>query len=267
MEETNIEAVKNVAIQFLYQEPELIPDFDDKHVMHPYLEYRTAMLNEPDGIMEYPGVIKMLQILGYPCTTTQREPDEATEEFDIFKDKEKYKKWQRQMVDKINRRKSWEGIFHKIRKPYRLAFFEAVNTFLSSKDFAEMLISCWTEIEFISDETNVSKEEMVSWFEQADKKYLMDEDEQETLKKMPDQIKVYRGVGEPQYKNGFSWTVNFETAEFFAKRFKENADKIYIYECTISKDDILCYTDARDEAEVIINPKVLKKYQIKEMDV
>lgn len=130
-----------------------------------------------------------------------------------------------------------------------------------------MLIACWTRKGYISDETNISTEELISWFEQADKKYLMDEDEQEILKKMPDQIKVYRGVREPEYKNGFSWTVDFETAEFFAKWSKKAGDKTYIYECTISKDDILCYTDARGEAEVIINPKILKKYQIKEMDV
>lgn len=240
MGRTDIWELRDIAIQFLHQEPELRMGIVGSVVIHPFLQNSVAALEEPNG---------------------------KTEIFDIFEDSEKYEKWLKQTEDYINKIDSWDSILLMIRKPYRLAYFKYVNTFLSSKDFAEMLITCWLEADFVSNDVNVSKEEVISWFMKADKKYLMNNDEQQILKEMPDHVKIYRGVGEAKYKNGFSWTLNLEIAKFFAKRFAGAGKKTYIYECIIDKGEILCYTDARGEAEVIVNPKNLKKYDVKEADV
>lgn len=68
-------------------------------------------------------------------------------------------------------------------------------------------------------------------------------------------ITIYRGQGEKSqsYTKAMSWTLDINTAYFFAVRFSK--DGAYICKAEVNSDDILDYIDERGEKEVIVNPE------------
>lgn len=51
-----------------------------------------------------------------------------------------------------------------------------------------------------------------------------------------------------------SWTLNQQTAEWFAHRFVEDGT---VYEATVAKENIFALFNRRNESEVIVDPKYL----------
>lgn len=145
-----------------------------------------------------------------------------------------------------------------IKTYYKPIFFESIKEYLSEKDFAEILSKCWASFGI----TNMLKTKFLSWFQEANKSYLMGKGEQKKFNVLPDKVTIYRGVNNPKYKYGFSWTlVNKRIAYWFANR--NESKRPYVYECTMSKEDLICYLEIRNEKEVIINPEILKEHEIK----
>ena len=89
----------------------------------------------------------------------------------------------------------------------------------------------------------------------------MSKGEQKKFNVLPEKVTIYRGVNNPKYKRGFSWTLDKRIAYWFANRY-ENKES-YVYECAVNKEDIICYFEIRNEKEAKIDPKVLKEYEIK----
>ena len=83
-----------------------------------------------------------------------------------------------------------------------------------------------------------------------------DEDSQEMYDKLPGVVKVYRGVlAKDRLKGsvGVSWTTDYKVAEMFALRFKSLGGTPYIMKGEVNKEDILYFTNARQESEALIN--------------
>lgn len=135
--------------------------------------------------------------------------------------------------------------------------FARIKECLSEKDYAEILVDYWSTLGI----TDESKSKFLSWFKEANKEYLMNKREQKKFDKLPERITIYRGVNNPKFKYGFSWTIDKRIASWFANRY-ENKES-YVYECTVDKKDILCYLDIRNEKEVIIDSEILENYVIK----
>lgn len=69
-----------------------------------------------------------------------------------------------------------------------------------------------------------------------------------SVHELPDSpFTIYRG-GEA---NSFSWTIDLETAKWFANRWKQS---LPVWQATVTKADIIGYYDGRNEKEVIVNP-------------
>ena len=84
-----------------------------------------------------------------------------------------------------------------------------------------------------------------------------DEDSQEIYDKLPEMVKVYRGVlVKDNHKSsiGVSWTTDIKVAYMFALRFQPLGGDAIVYEGEIYKKDILFFTNARGESEAILNP-------------
>ena len=91
----------------------------------------------------------------------------------------------------------------------------------------------------------------------SDIKQKTDEESQEQYDKLPDVVKVYRGVlAKDGLKGdvGVSWTTDIEVAKFFALRLKATGGESYIFEGEIDKDKILFFTNSRNESEVLLDP-------------
>lgn len=137
-----------------------------------------------------------------------------------------------------------------ISPPYLPAFFNLTKEFVSIQDYSYFLASMWTYIEFPNVDVNISKEQFVSLFKKADKKYLMNKNEYDIYKNFPEEITVYRGIRGRGKVQGLSWTLSKEQARWFANRFEPTGK---VYSARIKKEDTLAYFSDRNEKEVVLD--------------
>lgn len=79
---------------------------------------------------------------------------------------------------------------------------------------------------------------------------------------MRGEVRVYRGVSGGSSEEGRSWTIREKTAEAISRagadigfKFKEGAGEARVVATSIRVDDILYYSNAQDEFEVILKKK------------
>ena len=96
-----------------------------------------------------------------------------------------------------------------------------------------------------------------------------DEESQEMYDKLPSVVMVYRGVlakDELKEETGVSWTTDYKVAEMFALRFKPLGGTPYIMKGEVNKEDILYFTNARQESEALINEDDMMWIDIDEVE-
>ena len=96
-----------------------------------------------------------------------------------------------------------------------------------------------------------------------------DEESQEMYDKLPSVVMVYRGVlakDELKAETGVSWTTDYKVAEMFALRFKPLGGTPYIMKGEVNKEDILYFTNARQESEALINEDDMMWIDIDEVE-
>ena len=82
------------------------------------------------------------------------------------------------------------------------------------------------------------------------KHHFMDKEEREYLKKLPNQVWIYRGASD---KNGLSWTLDREKAEWFAQRNQHfMGEEMKVFEKKVHKNRIFAYLNGRKEQEIIL---------------
>lgn len=224
MKETDFNFIKNQAKLLLYLD--VYKTDIDMIVSHPFISYRYVYTGKNDKAI------------------------------DVLKE-EGLKEIRHYYEDIINKSLDVYHITWLINAPYRPLFFKLINQSLSDKDFAELLNSIWVGTENPNQDPNVSISTWIKYFKKANKNLLMSEDELNIYNSINDDIIIYRGVGKDREPYGLSWTKNYETAEWFAKRW-ENKDA-YIFKTVCNKKDILAYFNSRNEDELVVNVKKLNK--------
>jgi hypothetical protein len=139
-----------------------------------------------------------------------------------------------------------------------LTFLKYTAPSLSERDLGQILANAWILNEMPNMDPNISKRELVSLFRSVSPGYLMDEGELRQYQELEDTVTVYRGVTSYNAKNikALSWTLDRETAEWFAHRFGEEGT---IYEAQVRKEHILALFTGRNESEVIVDPRHLEQ--------
>ena len=223
----DMDGLKELALSFLYldiQETQFTPIV----VMHPFTNTGTVghMIN---------GEIKMLNLV-------ENDDDLNT--------------WHEGMSHLIQEAKKPYEVYFLINKPYALAFVKYAQPYLSQKDFSHLLSDAWVKTEMPNSDSNFTTNEFVKLFRVADKTALMEDSELEEYIGLSDKMTIYRGVksGTPNNIKKLSWTLDYDKAEWFAKRFDENG---LVYEATIKKENILALFNRRGESEVIVDPRYL----------
>ena len=219
--ETNLEAVKSEARAFLYLDIKVEEKFG-LFVQHPY----------------FGQVVDAVQVNGKLEMVDLREPE------GLRKVRERVRK----TIDAVEH---YSQFFVFVRAPFLPAFFKFTQSHLSLKDYSEALADVWTLVEFPNVDVNVSTREFIEYFQRAHKEWLMDEDEYEFYKNLPEEITVYRGTGKgARHLLGLSWTLDYEKAKWFATRWNK---KGVIYKGKILKENVLAYFSRRNESEVVID--------------
>lgn len=149
------------------------------------------------------------------------------------------------------------SIIAHICKPYRLTFFKYIHHCLNINDFSEALSDIWVDSENGNQDVNVTLAEVTKYFEKADKKKLMNEEEYKFFSELPKEITVYRGVGKERNPKGLSYTLDRDKAQWFADRFYKGQG--YIIEKTANKKDVLAYFSRRGESEIVLNYNICKR--------
>lgn len=204
-------------------------DFSPIIVKHPFTDSGITAIPKPDGS------IQMLNLMDNPSDL---------------------KRWRDFVGQTIEKAGSAYEVYMMVTKPYGLTFLKFVYPHLSQADMSGILASAWTRAEAPNRDVNVKQSKLLSMFKSADPSALMDEEDLERFQKLEDTVTVYRGVTSFNADNvkALSWTLDQETAEWFAHRFSEDGT---VYEAQISKKHFYAYFGGRNEAEVIVDPKYL----------
>ena len=228
-QETDLQGLKLLAKVFLSFEP-VKTKFSPMIIKHPFTDSGFVGIKTDDGGY---GVANLME--------NQADMDA----------------WREQMSDRIDSMDSAMGIFIQITKPYALGFFRYAVPHLGKEDFAKILANTWIRTEDPNSNPNLSKSKLLTLFKSADPQILMDESEYQQFSSLPDKVTVYRGVTFYNAHNvkALSWTLNRDTADWFAQRFGENGT---VYQATVDKQHIYALFNGRNESEVIVDPQHLE---------
>ena len=85
------------------------------------------------------------------------------------------------------------------------------------------------------------------------------------LKKYPDTLTIYRGgnSASTDYTQAYSWTLDENTANFFAIR--RGKGPAYIVKGEVSKKDVIEFIDGRNEEEILVDPSKVKVVEVLEL--
>lgn len=166
-------------------------------------------------------------------------------------------------MNKYLKNQDWYSLIILFGGHFSFEVFNIIEKKLSNKEYWECLREILTGETILNDKPEI----ISSLINNKDRDLslrinLMNKNEIEILNNLPDKIKIYRG-SDIKHKKGFSWTIDINIAEKFAKRYENG----FIYEMLIDKSEIIAYFDDRKEKEILIeynsikNIKTIKQYR------
>ena len=126
-------------------------------------------------------------------------------------------------------------------KPYMLEAFLEVMFELNDKEYWQNLRSIWESIENNWQNLKIWKTLLNS--DRGSREYFMDDEEKIFFDSLPNQITIHRGHTFNN-KNGFSYTLDYEKAVWFSKRFNK---KGAVLTKIIDKSDAFAYLSGEKE--------------------
>lgn len=226
---TNMDRLKEVATALLFQEPVQCETIGFV-VYHPFTNSNMVAIHDKET-----GETKII---------------------DIINDVDGRRLWMIEIRSMIEKATEPYHIIMLMNKPYYFAFIKFAHYYMSNKDLAQILSHAWVCVEYSNDDKNLSPIEMIRLLESLPMDLLMTEEDKQLWDKLPDTLMIFRGVtpyNEKNVQKALSWTVNPETARWFASRFNsDGSGKIYCQ--TVRKSDVLAFFNTRNESEVLIKP-------------
>lgn len=186
---------------------------------------------------------------------------EGEPRFGDISDPETFKKAKLLKKGFIEESENIDSLLFLISKPYRLQFLSLFKEDAPDDVFSELLAEVWMAVESPND-GSVPLDLLIEWFREADKNKLMSEEELEAFNNLPDKFTVYRGMGDKSSKDGISYTIDKDKAQWFANRPPSKHG--YVLTGTAKKEDVLAFFTRRDESEVLIEPdKIANLHKMK----
>ncbi|CAH7423413.1 hypothetical protein VCHA53O466_50421 [Vibrio chagasii] len=131
----------------------------------------------------------------------------------------------------------------------------------SNPDYWDILFDAYRKTEHCSQHAEVWLELMDGANEFPDAS--MSAGDKSFFESLPQEFTVFRGASRDVNEHGMSFTIDPNTALWFANRF--SPDEPVILECLISKDDVIVYSNERGEFEIIVDPdkaEIIKTHEI-----
>ena len=225
--ETDLNQIKSMARIFLYLAIE-------------ETKYATIVVQHPFTNM------------GMVCLLNGKEPEFVN----LLEDENVLSRWRDIMKNQIEECEYPHQLYILLNKLYRLAFLKYTAEYMSQDDLSEILADVRTSTESPNLDPNLNKRKLVSLFISSNPYMLMTEEKLEVFNSLDDEITIYWGVTSYNADNekALSWTLDYDKAEWFAKRFGEAG---IVYEAQIEEAHILAYFNRKNESEIIFDPEYL----------
>lgn len=153
---------------------------------------------------------------------------------------------------KAESEKDWIKVIRLHERPYRLGALKQYADKLSDEQYWETLGGVWANIENIHQYGKDVHKLLTS--NRPHREKMMDKEEAAELASLPEELTIYRGFVPGKNRDGWSWTLNKDKAEWFAKRFAPLFGKGKVATGTCAKSDVIALLLGRNEDEVIIDP-------------
>lgn len=139
-------------------------------------------------------------------------------------------------------------------RPYRWEAFCNISSLLNDDEYWTLARSIWIDSENIWQLIPIIHDALTANERLSSRSLMMTAEEREFLNELPDEITIYRGAGKENHK-GYSWTVDKETAKWFATRLRNVGE---LLTGRIQKSNIIAYISGRNEDEIIAIPSDVK---------
>lgn len=154
----------------------------------------------------------------------------------------------------------YAGLIWLLDKPQRIKYLSKFKNYIKKEDMLDLALEVYytSEYGFNAFDKDILNDIIF-------KEKLSDEDIKSITEKYDVKdgyVSVYRGEQNLSTPNeqAYSWTLDKETAIYFANRFKESTSSV-IYEAKVKLDDVHAYITGRSEEEVIVQHRNLKDVQ------
>lgn len=132
-------------------------------------------------------------------------------------------------------------------RPYRLDAFMQIAHEMPYRKFWALLSMVWMDAHILWRNEAIWRE---LWNEDRPcKQYAMNATERKAFKRLPDEITVYRGIGDGNTINGMSWTLDRDKAIWFAR---SNAEPPVLLTGRAMKSDAHALLLGRKEKEIVL---------------
>lgn len=147
-----------------------------------------------------------------------------------------------------------------IEKPWRIKWLNENKELIVSKVGLAIYYQIISDVFISFDNCHRDKHEILELaYFGGNPRLMMNEEELREFEKLPDSIKIWRGVTADSSLNEFeflgnAWTLEYEQALWFTDR-RGFGEKEYplVYGLTINKEDVLSYFSRSNESEILID--------------
>jgi hypothetical protein len=157
---------------------------------------------------------------------------------------------------------NWTAILGLTERPWRVETLHGLAESIPPEDLNRLVCDIWSDTE--QEDYNASM--MLDLLARTG--FVTDAEELPEVLRSEEEVTVYRGEGltDGSLANGtgIAWSLERRVAEWFARRFQQDAS-VAILRARVRRADILAYITARSEAEVIIEPSNV--YEVEEIAI
>ena len=159
----------------------------------------------------------------------------------------------RRLLAEAEAKGDWHSYVFLHERPYRADALAEIADRIDDPTYYWDLLSCvWIDSENIREMHDLWDVLLADPRPHRDE--MMHDDELEALRELPDEFVVYQGHTNTR-RDGWSWTTNVDTAEWFARRFANlEHDKPCVTTGTVRRSDVTAYFLRRGEYEVLVDP-------------
>lgn len=169
-------------------------------------------------------------------------------------------KYKQEALDKALREENWGSYIFLHERPHRFnALNEIHKSIKKEKEYWELFVSIFVDSECLWAYDKYIKTILKKGM--PNPHYVMNEEDLAIYDNLPDTLRIYRGYTKgSEYCNrqGYSWTLNYNTANFFSNRLKPKDHKPGVVSGMVNKKDIVLFTNRRSELEIVVDPRKVK---------